>query len=252
MGSTRQSDCHCLMGYLTQNLGTGNETCEICSAGSYNAQLDATTCSSCGAGYQSSNPGAVSVEQCVGCPVNTFSAAGAAQCDICPINTFAPARSDRLNDCQCLAGHYSAVTGEDGLPCSACQAGKHKAQTGAVACTDCLANQWSTASAATSNATCIPCTANAVSLVGSSNPMMCLCTTGFTGSNALGCSGCTVGKFKATTGADACSDCPANTYSDLAAQKSNATCTPCYDNSISPAGSDHIDDCSCAAGFEFS
>jgi hypothetical protein len=26
----------------------------------------------------------------------------------------------------------------------------------------------------------------------------------------------------------------------------------CYDNSISPSGSDTIDDCSCSAGYEFS
>jgi hypothetical protein len=81
---------------------------------------------------------------------------------------------------------------------------------------------------------------------------MCLCTTGFTGSNAAGCSGCTVGKFNHTTGPDACTDCPENTYSGLTAQKSNATCTPCYENSISLPGSDTIDDCSCSAGFEFS
>ena len=252
MGSTRQSDCHCLVGFLTRNLGSANETCEECSAGSYNAQLKATTCSKCGAGYQSSTPGAVSSEQCVGCPNNTFSAAGAAQCDICPINTFAPGLSDELSDCKCLAGYHSQETGQDGLPCSACQAGKHKAQTGAVPCTDCLANQYSTVTAATSNDTCIPCSENAVSPVGSSNSTMCLCATGFTGSNAAGCSGCSVGKFKPTTGPDACTDCPANTYSGLTAQKSNATCIPCYDNSISPPGSDSIDDCGCSAGFEFS
>ena len=252
MGSTRQSDCHCLKGYLTKNLGAPNTTCEVCSAGSFNAQLDATTCSSCGGGYQSSNPGAVSEEECIACAENTFSAAGAAQCDICPMYTFAPGLSKMLSDCKCLAGYYSAVTGEDGLPCSACQAGKHKAQTGAVACTNCAANRHSSTTAATSNATCIPCTGNAVSSAGSSDSTMCLCTTGFTGSNAVSCSGCIAGKFKPTTGPDACTDCPANYYSGLTAQKSNATCTACYDNSISPPGSDHIDDCSCSSGFEFS
>ena len=252
MGSTRQSDCHCLMGFLTNNLGAANASCAMCSAGSYNSQLDATTCSKCGAGFKSSTPGAVSSEQCTQCGVDTYSAAGAAQCDICPSNTFAPARSVVLGDCKCLSGYYSQVTGQDGLPCSACQAGKHKAQTGPVACTDCLANQYSSATAATSNTTCIACTANAVSPVGSSNSTMCLCTTGFTGTNAVGCSGCAVGKFKPTTGPDACTDCPANYYSGLTAQKSNATCTPCYENSISLPGSDTIDDCSCSAGFEFS
>jgi hypothetical protein len=29
-------------------------------------------------------------------------------------------------------------------------------------------------------------------------------------------------------------------------------CTRCYDNSVSPAGSDAMDDCTCSAGYEFS
>ena len=252
MGSTRQSDCHCLMGYLTKNLGVANATCEICNAGSYNSQLDATTCSKCGAGYKSSMPGAVAVEQCTACGASTFSAAGSAQCDICPINTFAPELSDEIGDCKCLAGYYSQVAGQDGLSCSACQAGKHKAQTGAVVCTDCPVNRYSTATAATSSATCVSCSMDAVSVAGSSDSTMCLCNLGFTGSNAASCAACIAGTFKDALGSAACSNCPANYYSGLTAQKSNATCTPCYDYSISLPGSDAIDDCSCSAGFEFS
>jgi hypothetical protein len=416
MGSTRQSDCHCLKGYLTNNLGAPNATCEMCSAGSYNSQLDATTCSKCGAGFKSSTPGAVSSEQCTECGVNTYSAEGAAQCEICPNNTFAPARSDVLGDCKCLAGYYSAVTGEDGRSCSACQAGKHKAQTGAVPCTDCPANRYSTATAATSNATCQACTQNAVAPVGSSALSQCLCDLGYknveitanipnvarscgTGSDAcpvtidsqawqssggaafinddmltgnqhqawysdvvtnlhwarvdfltetsvtaiqlaslptawydgtsyngaavivgnnvdisssqnsickiftstevdqtlrnfncanvvtgrylwvtnrfgfgnniptrLGiwelkvsgyrvngnsCGACIAGTFKDTLGSAACTNCPANYYSGLTARTSNATCTPCYENSVSPAGSVSMDACNCVAGYEF-
>ena len=252
MGSTRQSDCHCVMGYLTNNLGAVNATCQMCSAGSYNSQLDATTCSRCGAGYKSSTPGATSSEQCTACAADRYSAAGAAQCEICPSFTFAPGLSRELSDCKCLAGYYSQVPGQDGLPCSACQAGKHKAQTGPVVCTDCAINKFSTATAATSNATCVDCTTNAVSVAGSSASDMCLCNLGFTGSNAASCAACIAGKFKPSTGADACTDCPANYYSGLTARTSNATCTRCYDNSISLPGSDMIDDCSCSAGFEFS
>jgi hypothetical protein len=411
MGSTRQSDCHCLQGYLTNNLGAPNATCQMCSAGSYNSQLDATTCSKCGAGYKSSTPGAIAAEQCTECLVNTYSAAGAAQCEICPTNTFAPGKSVVLENCKCLAGYYSAVAGEDGRSCSACQAGKHKAQTGAVPCTDCLVNRYSTATAATSNATCQACTTNAVSPVGSSASSQCLCNLGYysftrayvnlarscgadesqscsamcsdinqgtcanvnddnvntaistrnsdvdakwiginfgrifsvisfeiviplaanvdyirnfvvrvgnsadyssnpvcyqhTGSlttlgsatdqwtrqiscttqlegqylffinpgrsdwmtfvilselrvqggslsqSAQDCRACTAGTFKDTLGSAACTNCPANYYSDLPAQRSNATCTPCYDNSVSAVGSDNRDDCSCSAGYEF-
>jgi hypothetical protein len=427
MGSSQPSDCKCLRGYLTNNLGTVNATCQMCTAGSYNSQLDATTCSSCGAGMKSSNPGAVSEEECTECGANTYSAAGAAQCEICPAFTSAPARSDALDDCKCLAGYQSNVIGLDGRPCSACQAGKHKALTGASPCIDCAVNRYSSVIAATSNATCLSCTQNAVSPVGSSASSMCLCDLGYFNveknyanlarscgpaenqacpvtsseihpnsppgdawkindgdtasysllkpgrpawlridfgvprtvtkvdfwlgfcaynanwaekrchqtnnwlvavsdvpslsllANVAGnydddlnvcksrisntlvppetppkkvsitcdniytgqfmyiysyepidnyldfaeiipsgstysatCFACTAGTFKDTLGSAACTNCPANHYSGLTAQPSNATCTPCYKDSVSLAGSDNIDDCSCAAGFEFS
>jgi hypothetical protein len=65
------------------------------------------------------------------------------------------------------------------------------------------------------------------------------------------CDACAPGTFKDTLGSAACTNCPANSYSGLTAQRSNATCTPCYKDSVSDAGSDHIDDCRCSAGFEF-
>jgi hypothetical protein len=66
------------------------------------------------------------------------------------------------------------------------------------------------------------------------------------------CAGCTPGTFKDTLGSAACTNCPANYYSGLTARTSNATCTKCYENSVADPGSDAIDDCNCAAGYEFS
>jgi hypothetical protein len=128
---------------------------------------------------KSSNPGAVSEEECTECGANTYSAAGATQCEICPAFTSAPARSDALDDCKCLAGYQSNVAGLDGRPCSACLAGKHKALTGASPCIDCAVNKYSTAVAATSDATCESCTQNAVSPAASSVLSQCLCDRGF-------------------------------------------------------------------------
>lgn len=178
MGSDAYTDCHCLPGYLTNNIGLPNATCTQCSAGSFNPTLGATTCSKCQGGYQSSSPGAVSSEQCVGCPVNTWSPTGAAQCEACPGNSSALALSDEITDCKCLAGYYS-VTGQDGATCQACPAGTFKPLPGAAACTQCPVNTYSTALAATSSSTCQACTNNAVSPVGSSSSSMCLCDLGF-------------------------------------------------------------------------
>ena len=65
------------------------------------------------------------------------------------------------------------------------------------------------------------------------------------------CTSCTAGTFKDTLGSAACTNCPENYYSGLTARTSNATCTPCYENSVSPAGSVSMDACSCVAGYEF-
>lgn len=179
MGSDAHTDCHCLEGYLTNNIGQPNATCSMCSAGSYNPTLGATTCSKCEGGFSSSSPGAVSVEQCVACPVDKYSPAGAAQCESCPTNTAAPAKSDDITDCKCLSGYYSTTLGEDGRTCQACPAGTHKAQMGSAACTNCPVDKYSTATAATSSSTCLSCNMNAVSPAGSSASSMCLCDLGF-------------------------------------------------------------------------
>lgn len=179
MGSDAHTDCHCLEGYLTNNIGQPNATCSMCSAGSYNPTLGATTCSKCEGGFSSSSPGAVSVEQCVACPVDKYSPAGAAQCESCPTNTAAPAKSDDITDCKCLSGYYSTTLGEDGRTCQACPAGTHKAQMGSAACTNCPVDKYSTATAATSSSTCLSCNMNAVSPAGSSALSMCLCDFGY-------------------------------------------------------------------------
>jgi hypothetical protein len=413
MGSDEWSDCKCLSGYLTNDIGRVNATCSQCVAGSYNPTLGATTCSKCAGGFKSSSPGAVAVEQCLACPANTYSAPGAANCDTCPTGTFAPAPSVQLTDCKCLAGYY-ATNGQDGSTCQVCPAGTFKPLTGAAACTVCPADKYSTATAATSNATCLPCTQNAVAPVGSSASSMCLCnfgyktftvdpgdisrscgansnqacpctqsstmwsntpcenaldgndntesftngnlgttswfridlmqqvtvsafevrfvqydqvprqvdikvrvgnvdsysstanalcfenigslesfapkvngwtrrfscvtpvtgqyifyilpynspnsnfvtfgrfsTYGIIGSPTISCIGCIAGTYKDTLGSAACTNCPADTYSDAIAARNASTCTRCYNNAFTAAGSASIMDCGCSSGYEF-
>jgi hypothetical protein len=331
---------------------------------------------------------------------------------MCPLNTFAPAQSDAITDCQCLAGYYSLIAGQNAITCTACEMGKYKGQTGPVACINCPANTYSNTSAATSNATCNTCSAYSVSPSGSSSASMCSCNLGYyrapksyanlarscgpaenqacvvsqsttyepqyPASNAVdgnldtfsftqsgveqwfridfgrsvnvqsisisirtagelvyakniqvrvgnvdaptsqnpacyihsgsldtlgssqpwsrniacttslegqylyyfnpanggvnhltftelspqgfidgvpgqtACSACAIGKYKDAIGSALCISCPANTFSGRTAQTNASTCTPCFDNSVSPAGSDAIDDCSCSSGYEFS
>jgi hypothetical protein len=254
MGSDAHTDCHCLPGYLTNDLGRANATCTQCSAGSFNPALGATTCSKCAGGFHSSSPGAVAVEQCLPCPASKYSAPGAAQCEACPVNTFAPAPSDELTDCKCLAGYYSTTLGEDGRTCQACPAGTFKPLGGAAACTVCPVNTYSVTLNATSNGTCQACVQNAVSPVASASISECLCDFGYNTSCVTGtcaCSPCPAGKFKDTLGSAACTDCPENTYSDMPAARNASVCTSCYNHAVTAAGSDSILDCGCSSGYEF-
>ena len=72
-------------------------------------------------------------------------------------------------------------------------------------------------------------------------------------SMAMQCTRCAPGKFKSPDMLfEPCTNCAANTYSSRTARTNASTCIPCFDNSVSAAGSDSIDDCSCSSGFEFS
>ena len=65
------------------------------------------------------------------------------------------------------------------------------------------------------------------------------------------CIACTAGTFKDTLGSAACTNCPADTYSDLPAARNASACTGCYNHAVTAAGSDSILDCGCSSGYEF-
>jgi hypothetical protein len=179
MGSNEYTDCHCLPGFLTQSLGHMNATCELCSVGSYNPTLGATTCSKCAGGYSSSLPGAVSIEHCLGCMLNLWSPEGAAQCEFCPSNTTAAALSNELNDCKCVAGYYPTVSDQDGVTCHACPAGTFKPVEGPSACTNCGSGTYSATPAATAAAVCLACPSGSVSPSASTTVTDCTCPMGY-------------------------------------------------------------------------
>ena len=76
--------------------------------------------------------------------------------------------------------------------CTLCAAGKYKITTGNAVCTNCLANQYSTAVAATSNV-CQGCGATLQSPAGSSS---CICNAGTQGGGGGVCTLCVAGKYK--------------------------------------------------------
>ena len=96
---------------------------------------------------------------------------------------------------------------------------------------------------------CVSCpSVNSWSLAGSFGAKSCKCNEGYTGPDGSpDCAACAAGKFKVSVGSMNCRDCAENTYSSYAA---SSACTDCPDNSVSRRGSNSVEMCDCAAGFE--
>jgi hypothetical protein len=96
-------------------------------------------------------------------------------------------------------------SGKDGGIPTVCAAGKYKASTGAEECTDCASNS------------------GTADVTGSTAASACVANKGYSGKDGSTPTVCAAGKYKATTGAEQCADCPSSTNS--------------------AAGSDAMDDC---------
>jgi hypothetical protein len=178
-------------------------------------------------------------------------------------------------DCKCDLGY----TGPDGGGCEACVAGKFKASSGSIECTQCGAGKYSSSTAVTSdvcsdcgvnfytlddNSQCVPCPADTSSASSSAAQMDCKCNAGYTGPDGGVCTACVAGKFKVSSGSAACTQCEGGKYSASTAatldscgdcrsnyfsSADNSICESCPPNTGSPALSDELVDCICHSGY---
>jgi hypothetical protein len=248
-GSAARTQCHCVQGYYTKDLGTLFASCIPCTAGTYNDKLNMDTCSKCTSGKYSVISTSTSVESCITCP-GGFSGEGFAQCDPCPLNSTANPGSGLLTDCKCDPG----FTGKDGATCSYCLPGKFKPTNGSANCTDCPFDTYSNKTARTKEADCLDCEMYTQAPRGSDSRDDCKCWVGYTSSvpNVDGerCNACSTGKFKSTMGYTSCTNCPKDTYADTTGNSAVGACIPCFQNSTSGEGSVKVEDCLCVGGFE--
>ncbi|KAJ1467058.1 hypothetical protein T484DRAFT_1646195, partial [Baffinella frigidus] len=162
----------------------GSGVCATCPEGTYSYTGSQTACTLCAAGRWSEAGAAVCVTDCpvgtgssasslrechdcsagtekgfagegicVDCPVNTYASKRSASCTACPTDTVSYgdggpeschpecpgvciACNGTLASCTCLAGY----TGDDGVACTECGAGTWKSATGSASCTSCDAN----------------------------------------------------------------------------------------------------------------
>jgi phage tail protein X len=91
-------------------------------------------CADCGAGKYSAATGATVIDTCQSCPTNSQSTTG----------------SDTSTDCVCVVG----FSGPDGGACTACAAGKYKANPGSAECTACLPDSYHALTGRTAASAC--------------------------------------------------------------------------------------------------
>jgi len=246
-GSASEHSCFCNLGYFTD---VSNRTCTACVPGKF-MQFGSAACSDCGAGKFAAGTGSTSLSACLTCEVGKFSRTNQSQCDPCPDGTSSNAGSGLVTDCNCNIGFYPLVPATNGGTCAACLAGTFKASRGTAVCTPFQSGTYGNLLGATDQKNASACTGNSNSPAGSTLVTQCSCNLGYTGAittTASICSGCVAGKFKNTTGAGVCVDCPKDTYSSETA-KTNSSCLSCGDYAISSPGSASSAACSCSAGY---
>ena len=258
-GARSAADCLCNKGHYLSG-----QICDECGSNTYKQFVGPSPCTGCppnsvtlttastlltdckcDLGYTGSDGG-----DCSECGADTFkNETGSVGCFSCPEHSTTSSSSGlftAVEACQCKPG----FTGPNGGPCTACDAGKFKADVGPQACADCPANSNSLSGAE-----------------------ICLCEPGYEGV-AGSCQACVENKFKAGSGEGPCEPCGSNAYSS--AGSAECTCNPgwrgppsecvicppdrycngtghaypCPVNSTSALNSVSEDDCTCLRGFE--
>jgi len=145
------------------------------------------------------------------------------RCADCPSNSTSQPGSMDQTDCLCNAGYE----GNNGGPCTICQAGTFKNSTGSGHCEECDIGKYKPNAGIGDCSSCPQYSITSSS--GSINITDCKCDKGYTGPNGDICTICESGKYKDVIGDSDCISCPTN--------------------SNSPSGSDSVEDCQCDRGF---
>ena len=241
--------------------GPNGGPCVACAAGKYKAIQGTAACNQCVGGKYVSASASTSIDNCLACDVNTYSAVDSSKCEQCPSHSSSVAMSSVQTACICDPGY----TGPNGGSCVACAGGKYKIVAGTVACTLCVGGKYSTTAGATSASTCLNCPLHTNAQSGSDQVEDCTCNTGHYGLNGRDCINCEAGKYKDVTGPDQCTLCAAGKYVSVEESVSSSACAACPaatyssadrthclmcpSDSSSPTSSDEVADCTCNAGY---
>lgn len=198
-GSPTAENCTCNAGYFY-----GSNYCESCSYGTYKDTIGNAPCTTC--------------------PLSSYTE-DFLSCVSCPSDSTCVAPCYDLGSCFCNTGYYGQVWNGD--TCTSCPPNSGINCVGEYLCEvldHCFCNDGYYGSFGS----CTACPVNSGSNCVDQRPMFecnnregCACNAGYTGPNGGPCEACVAGLYKSETGSDACTVCPAGTYSGTAA----VTCT---------------------------
>jgi hypothetical protein len=115
---------------------TTTDTCQVCVAGKYAGDGQAE-CRNCPAGKYGEIIGSSAETSCTACGTGKYGIdTGQSSCLACPPYSNSPTGSTSVTTCTCNSGS----TGPSGGPCSQCEAGKFKDQSGPAACVTITSN----------------------------------------------------------------------------------------------------------------
>ena len=213
-GSISLAACQCVFGYFREDQ-TNPLSCSPCLPGTYSDSLGPYPCDPCRTGTYANGSGASS---CTPCPADFITLAQG---------------SDSIDDCKCDKGHELVGRGS----CIPCAQGKFKSDAGIrTSCVGCPLNSYAPQQGSTS---CTSCALFANTLLANStSPLECACIPGYYGSNETAgnpqavCLPCPVGTYKTLRGSGACTVCPVNLTTAMAASSSLAACRQCTRGSV--------------------
>ena len=297
-GSGSQRDCVCNAGFFSSlqyatfdasdtsdptNSGTYSYyECTACAAGSYNSNINSTSCDLCAAGKFSTDLAAITESSCTTCTDGKFTdEPGLTQCTSCPPSTWqdlsiADSKSKQCSACPQNSTHESTgvydvetckcVPGlkredhDDVFVCSLCDAGSFCPHSGLIE--PCAVNFFSEVGVTVECTQCAQFSQGIYGDQGLDTPSKCQCIAGAEGTFHDDCTLCVAGKFQlydytfdgshwseslSSSLPTVCLPCASGTFQPA---EGSSSCSACPGNSSTTSvGHVALTDCTCNAGF---
>lgn len=208
---------------------TGGSTCSPCPLGTYQHMSGQSTCLVCGAGTYTEGVGALSVDECLPCPVGYFDSDfdASTPCDPCPNGYYNDVEGSTTCTTACEVGTFSEPGSISIDNCTACVAGQYDHDASAnTSCVDCAAGRYGET---VGSLECEgECAVGTFAPPSSKRPSSChACAPGkldHDADSSSDCVDCPQGRFSAEVGAitECSGDCGSNFYSPLGSTSPDA------------------------------